>query len=314
MQPTMKSSKLTGHTHLLNEQRSVVRQLAAQGGPKPQDYASFTQWLNDLAAIKATNGLSQADLHLLWSELGDAMSPETMQGFAFTKPHGYSGDYEIIELIYHSRISPKPELANWDIYFPAQAAPNAVRNRRRFFKHWLRSLEVVHPERGVRVLNLGGGSARDVSEYFTENSDSGFVIDCVDHDKNANAFALKLCAPFSDRGNFFCANALRFHPANPPRIIWSAGLFDYLNDKLFVLLLRRLWRTLEPGGELVLGNFCPSNPTRAYMELVGEWILTHRSHEDLLRLADIAGLPAKSVDIESEPEGVNLFLRARKQD
>jgi extracellular factor (EF) 3-hydroxypalmitic acid methyl ester biosynthesis protein len=309
----MKSLKSNGQAHLLNEHRSFVQRLASQGGPKPQDYEGFTRWLNNLAAIKATDSLSQTELHSLWAELGDAMTPETMQGFSFTKPHGYSGDYEIIERIYQSRISPKPELANWDIYFHAQAAPNAVRNRKRFFKNWLHSLEMLHPGRNVRVLNLGSGSARDMSEYFTENPDSGFVIDCVDHDKNANAFAAKLCAPFPDKINFFCANALRFHPANPPKIIWSAGLFDYLNDNLFVLLLRRLWRTLESGGELVLGNFCPANPTRAYMELVGEWILNHRSEEDLLRLATVAGLPAKSVSIESEPEGVNLFLRAQKE-
>jgi SAM-dependent methyltransferase len=309
----MKSPKLNGQTHLLNEHRSFVQRLAAQGGPKPQDHESFTRWLNNLADVKATSGLSQTELHSLWSELGDAMTPETMQGFAFTKPHGYSGDYEIIERIYQSRVSLKPELANWDIYFHAQAAPNAVRNRKRFFKHWLHSLETVHPGRGISVLNLGSGSARDVFEYFTENPSSGFVVDCVDHDANANAFASKLCAPFPDRVNFFCANALRFHPPSPPRIVWSAGLFDYLNDNLFVLLLRRLWRTLEPSGELVLGYFCPANSTRAYMELIGEWFLTHRSQEDLLRLADIAGLPAKSVGIESEPEGVNLFLHARKE-
>ncbi len=309
----MKSPKLDGQIHLLNEHRSFVQRFASQGGPNPQDYETFTRWLNNLAAVKATKGLSQTDLHSLWSELGDAMTPETMQGFAFTKPHGYSGDYEIIERIYQSRISSKSNLANWDVYFHAQAAPNAVRNRKRFFKHWLHSLEKLHPGRDVRVLNLGSGSARDVFEYFVENPGSGFVIHCVDHDAKAIAFAAKLCAPFSDRVAFSEANALRFHPAIPPRIIWSAGLFDYLNDKLFVLLLRRLWRTLEPGGELVLGNFCPTNPTRAYMELVGEWILTHRSQEDLLRLANSAGLPAKSVGIESEPEGVNLFLRARKE-
>ena len=42
-----------------------LQRLASQGGPRPQDYETFTQLLNDLAV----SGLPRAELRSLWSEL-----------------------------------------------------------------------------------------------------------------------------------------------------------------------------------------------------------------------------------------------------
>ena len=101
---------------------------------------------------------------------------------------------------------------------------------------------------------------------------------------------------------------MRFHPPNRYHAIWSAGLFDYLDDRLFVLLIKRLMRALEPGGELAIWNFSTSNPTRPYMELMGEWFLHHRTAFQLSALAQQAGVSAGAVKIGQEAEGVNLFM------
>lgn len=65
---------------------------------------------------------------------------------------------------------------------------------------------------------------------------------------------------------------------------------------------------LRAGGEVVVGNFSTANPSRAYMELLGDWHLHHRSAEGLRRLAERAGWEANSVRIGAEALGVNLFL------
>jgi SAM-dependent methyltransferase len=95
-------------------------------------------------------------------------------------------------------------------------------------------------------------------------------------------------------------------------LIWSAGLFDYLDDRIAALLLKKVWRNLKDGGQIIFGNFGPDNPTRNGMELVVRWYLIHRTAEDLVKLVRMSGVPFSEVSIESEPLGVNLFCVIKK--
>lgn len=302
------STGLLSESAKLASFRDFLRHLSSNGGPQTKDYQRLTEGFTHLAASKVQGVTPTSCIRELLGELGDAMSTLTMQGFAYTKPYGYCGDFEMIERIYSEWTSPRADLAMWDRYFHAQAAPKAVRNRKAYFHQWLRATEVKRSGAEFRVLNVGSGPARDVFEFFTVNPQSIAVMDCVDHDARANAFAVALCDSFSDRVSFHQANALRFHPARKYHAIWSGGLFDYLNDQLFALLLQRLIRHLEPGGELVVGNFSCANPTRPYMEVVGEWFLNHRTPDELRAIACEAGVDSGAVTVRHEPEGVNLFL------
>ena len=109
-----------------------------------------------------------------------------------------------------------------------------------------------------------------------------------------------------------CAIILRYCPQRQYDLIWSAGLFDYFEDHVFVRLLHRFLGYVVPGGELVIGNFHPRNPTRNYMEAMGEWMLHHRKEEEMIQLALRAGVAGRAfLKVEQEAEGVNLFLRVR---
>jgi extracellular factor (EF) 3-hydroxypalmitic acid methyl ester biosynthesis protein len=50
--------------------------------------------------------------------------------------------------------------------------------------------------------------------------------------------------------------------------IYSAGLFDYLNDRVVRTAGARLVDALAPGGTALIGNFDVANPTRPLMELI----------------------------------------------
>jgi hypothetical protein len=65
----------------------------------------------------------------------------------------------------------------------------------------------------------------------------------------------------------------------------------------------RLVDALAPAGHAVIGNFDAANPTRAFMELILDWPLRHRSADDLGRLFDGLG---SGISIEREATGVNL--------
>jgi SAM-dependent methyltransferase len=98
-------------------------------------------------------------------------------------------------------------------------------------------------------------------------------------------------------------------PASADFLICS-GFFDYLPDDSAAAMLRLFWNSLAPGGRLVVGNFAPHNPTRAFMEWIGNWYLLYRTWEDLQDLAQRAGIPDGSYRIGAEQLGIDLFLIA----
>ena len=108
----------------------------------------------------------------------------------------------------------------------------------------------------------------------------------------------------------YCQNAFRFKTDKKYNLIWSAGLFDYLDEKQFIFLFRALTKLLKPEGELVVGNFSESNTSKDYMEF-GEWYLNHRTENELIRLAEQSGCVSKSISIDRETSGVNLFIKHR---
>ena len=294
--------------------RDYFAHLVQQGGPEPEQYDGYNRWAHHAVGAVRDGVMSAADLECLLDSAGDATSsPRTMQGFVRVKPHGYAGDFEVIDRIYQNWLSPDPSLVKWDRFFHAQAAPRAVRNRKTYFHAWLREAETSRHDglKELRLFNVGSGPARDVCEYFESTPESRIICTCVDHDSNAIAHASTVCASQSDKVHFQQANALKFRPIVTPHFIWSAGLFDYLDDRLFAVLRRRLWRMLAPGGEIVIGNFSSANPTRAYMEL-GGWQLNERDPAQLLSLAKDAGVSSSRARVEHESEGVNLFLHLEK--
>ena len=285
----------------------LLVELVRSGGPSPNQYS------DTLAAFQslADNSIPTVTIRRI---LQPVLTRDTMHGFAILRPHGYAGDFEIIDRIYTRWMSPHPLHVKWDEFFHAQHALNAVRNRKDYFIDCVAAAArrnlLIHT---FRVLNVGSGPARDVFEFFTRQSGRQLTtIDCVDVDERAIAYASGLCHQFLDRVKFSKQNVIRLKMDGCYDLIWSAGVFDYLSDRLFVLALRRLSAHLDVGGELVIGNFSPTNPSRRWMESLGDWRLEHRSADQLLALAKGAGIRKGDASVRSESLGVNLFLHVTK--
>lgn len=235
-------------------------------------------------------------------------SDKTMQGLAFVKKHGYAGDYEIIDKIYTRWHSDNPEFRTWDQYFHNQTAPQAVRNRKDFFKETLRELAQENTSDCIRVLNMASGPCRDILEFFEETGDNRFRFTCVELDPNAIAYAKELLGIHADKVEFINQNIFRYKPESQYDLVWSAGLFDYFDDNTFTKILARF--TGQP--YVIIGNFSDANPTSGYMEVIGEWYLNCRSAGLLRRLAKDAGFHKEHIRIKHEPTEVNLFLHIKK--
>lgn len=298
----------------LGQHLAYIEKMVAQGGPVPGQYAAFDRWLSHIAEETRTGRMSEGELRALRDAFGRALSLETNQGLGLRKPHGYPGDYEIIDRIYREHITDDPTLRNWDLYFHTQAAPRAVRNRKAYFIELLNAL--IASDTGdapLPILNVASGPARDVLEFLEgSRSDKRVTVECVDTDPSAISYARSICRPYLDRVTFRQANAIRYASDRQFRLIWSAGLFDYFGDKGFKFLVEQLYTLLTDDGELVIGNFSKANSTQDYMEVMGDWNLHYRDEAELLKMARECGVPDEDVRIGQEPEGVNLFLHIKR--
>ncbi len=291
---------------LIHETHEFISYLTEKGGPDPSDYLMLNSLLHNFSEDKTQSMVSEKQLQELRDAYGDALSSETIQGWAYQKPLGYPGDFKLLEKIYNFHRSSVPQLAKWDDYFHAQVAPTAVRNRLSVFLDQLWKTKRDHPS-GTQILNVASGPGRDMFEALKVLGAADVRIDCVEQDIHAIDFAKNLCQKFLHNIHFTHKNIFRFSTNATYHLIWSAGLFDYFNDSLFKRAIRKFTPLLKPSGRMVIGNFAPHNPNRGHMELC-KWKLIHRSKEHLLQLSKECGFQDHQIHVEEEPQGVNLFL------
>lgn len=284
-----------------------LQKIINRGGPELSEYNYLKQVPEEMSNIPLEE---QLKVHELMAPL---LTAESMIGFTFQKPHGYAGDFELIDRIYYKRKSKDKELFKWDSFYHDLEAANAVRNRKVYFKNLMEETELKHKD-GALVLNLGSGPCSDLYEYLKSKSKSDLILnfECLDMDKTAIEYGSAVCDNYTDKVSFIHKNVFRFRPGYQYDLIWSAGLFDYFNDKIFVRLVNRIYALVKSGGELIIGNFSTYNPSRAVMEVFGQWYLHHRDEKKLTELALLAGIPEDFIKISQEEEGVNLFLHLKK--
>jgi hypothetical protein len=294
----------------IDEIRSALAVIVGQGGPTADDYPRLQCLMDRISTLRADGAISEAMNDALWESLGEVGSTQTLMGFIYRKPHGYHGDFEIIDKFYNNWVNPEPRLSRWDRWIQSLECTRAVRNRKDYFRS-IAGTE-AHIRRTMNILNVGSGPCRDLLELLNSLSVGALVrTTCVDIDTSAITFARNLLGSYGNSIEFVQTNVLRFGFVEQFDLVWSAGLFDYLNDRLFVAALRRMFRAAKFGCKVVIGNFSSNNPGRSAMEW-GNWRLNHRSPDHLRSLVAEAKLGHSNLCITSEALGVNLFVEITK--
>ncbi|HAM10017.1 MAG: hypothetical protein A2X05_07930 [Bacteroidetes bacterium GWE2_41_25] len=286
------------------ERKLYIKELVKTGGPELNDYDKFTSVINNISP-------SQVDYFR--KLLLPVLNENTLIGYGFKKPYGYPGDFNLINSIYNFYINEDIKYRKWDLFFQNQPGAIAVRNRKDYFiNHCKKLAALTNGEK--KVLILGSGPATDVYEFLDNNPENRISFDLIDFDQNAIDFSMRKNEKFNGVVSYNRINVLRYKPFKLYDLIWSAGLFDYFKDKHFIFLIQKYVSFLAEDGEYIISNFSTENPTRKLMEVLSDWFLNHRSKEDLLNIASRACIDEKMVQIDTEPLGVNLFLKIRNAD
>jgi extracellular factor (EF) 3-hydroxypalmitic acid methyl ester biosynthesis protein len=258
----------------------------------------------------------------LWRIAGPVLEVGHMQWRARFKPRGYAGDYLMLEWILTDHRAEHPLGRAFDRYFQIQAAPQAVRSRTEETAAAMAAHCIEHDATDYRVVSVGSGPARDVLQavgVLPPDRRGRLHVTLMDLDPEALDFARARLDPLLPPGSLGCVRENLYRLPQTPRMqehleradfLVCSGLFDYLDDATAAAMLGLFWRQLAPGGLLLAGNFAPHNPTRAYMEWIGNWYLTYRTADEMQRLALRAGIPPERFSVRSERLGVDLFVAA----
>lgn len=282
--------------------------------------AAHFQALWTLAGRDASLGLGQATPdHLAFRHaLGPALLQSRHLSHCLEKPRGYAGDFEVMEHICDQvPISTNP-LGRWlERWFFGRFPPYlSVRQRVLMLARTLRG-EVG---RGAdHVLNVACGAAPELRMLGA--GELPRRVDLVDQDAGALAHAVGRLAqvtgidpPAGVTPYPHPIRALLSRPdilPGPYSMIYSMGLYDYLDRRTAVALTRALWQRLAPGGLLVVGNYHGHHWSRYVMEAVMDWFLIYRDPEVLLDLARDLG-PVSDVHLVQDDTGLLQLLHVRK--
>ena len=249
----------------------------------------------------------------------------------FTKPLGYAGDYEMVNMIIgdstDGATNTYARLVN--AYYLDAVPSRAHRNRIQILVEHLRdeARRVAATGRMLRVLNVGCGPAVEMQKFIKSDP---ICEKCEFHLVDFNAetldYARDRLGEAAHEGartpninyihksiNELLKEAARRDSAaaGPFDFVYCAGLFDYLSERICTRLVQLFYDWTTPGGSVLVTNVDPSNPIRLAMEHIVEWNLIYRTEKQLAVMAD--GLRGATRTF-SDATGVNVFLTIRKAD
>ncbi|MBT8371477.1 MAG: class I SAM-dependent methyltransferase [Deltaproteobacteria bacterium] len=245
------------------------------------------------------------------------------------KPRGYAGDSEMMSMIYANGYWGKSTFAKLLHKHPLeQPGAQAVRNRRRIIAEKLRDFKQKRcrgNSEKLKILSVACGPACEIQDILLTAADCDryhFVL--LDQDRAALYEAAKLIDNIQKKLDTkltadFLNESVRtmLAPSDSKKkmgqfdFIYSMGLFDYLLPPVASRVLGRLYEQLKPGGQMVIGNFHVSNPSKYYMEYWLDWVLYYRTEEEFTNL--LRKVASNEINVAIDEAGVQMFLHVTKK-
>ena len=252
----------------------------------------------------------------------------------FTKPLGYAGDYEMVNQMFGDPWrgqSTYAKIVN-SIIIKSDGAEGHRNRVSRLEMHLRNETQRVATQDGrpMRVLNVGCGPAIEIQRFIRSCEDADRAqLDLMDFNDETLAYTTdRIAQAKRDTGR---ATDVRFihesihgllkgkgealeNEGEPLEqrydLVYCAGLFDYISDRICKRLMKMFHSWTRPGGLVLSTNVHPSNPVRQFIEHLLEWNLIYRDEQQMM---DLSPDPANS-EIFLETTGVNVFVEVRKPE
>ena len=242
----------------------------------------------------------------------------------FTKPLGYAGDYEMMNMT-HREVPEGPsayaKLVN--AAYVRLPIAHCVKNRVRSLQEYLDAgvASAIKEDRAFRAISIGCGPALEIQRFIRDNERAAHAeLHLVDFNAETLAYARSMI------------EAAALESGRQPRVlyvqesvhvllksatamsdsdltghfdfVYCAGLFDYLSDKVCARLLRLFFSWLTSGGTLVATNMHECTLDRYIIEHLVDWFLIYRNEAQMLQM--IPGLGRQRTF--TDETGINLCL------
>jgi extracellular factor (EF) 3-hydroxypalmitic acid methyl ester biosynthesis protein len=246
----------------------------------------------------------------------------------FTKPLGFAGDYEMVNMMTRSGWEGPTSYAKIVNFFQLQSGPaQAHRNRLEIlYQHLKRMIDEAAAEnRKLKILNIACGPAIEIQRLLKNEKNVNLcefvLLDfsdvAIDYVKTEIEIIQRNCGTDVEFQYLNESVHTLLKQAHADEInlggedydlVYCAGLFDYLSDRICERLLRLFFRLTRPGGRVLATNVDPSNGSVYAMEHLLEWYLIYRDKSHLASLGKGLGQP---VTYEDET-GINIFMEINK--
>lgn len=283
----------------------------------------LSESLIDFQPIMAGSGYEEVMWGFLFKEVYPYLMRSRFAERAYFKPKGYAGDFLMMEHIYANEPKGDGRLGEIvDKFCLGRPGSLAIHGRRKLLKNRLAEISGENAKDGkmTRIMNLACGPNRELFDFLADCPYSELIEAlCIDIDPEALQYTNQHVNIFPHRASvrLMSENVIKWslgrvtHQLGKLDIIYSAGLCDYLDPRLFKALIKQCYNHLNPGGSLMLGNF-RHYPDSLFLDKLLKWELIYRNEEDLRELFHDSPF-GDNVDIVVEEAQVNLFAIARKE-
>jgi extracellular factor (EF) 3-hydroxypalmitic acid methyl ester biosynthesis protein len=236
----------------------------------------------------------------------------------FEKPHGYPGDFQMLEGVYNnlelsSGIGQYIDRYGLDVPYAV-----AIRRRKDKMRDILYDFISTSREQTLHIINLASGACRDIREMFQRpiTYPGTVTLTCIDQDPIALEYSRQTLSEISTgninielvQGNILRLEALDLGPDCSVDMIYSIGIADYLQDRMLKKIFSDSYAKLKTGGRLIVAYKDKDSHRPIALNWYGDWYFIPRNEDELITLIN-AGMGAEniSISIEREESGVIFF-------
>ncbi|WP_407176714.1 class I SAM-dependent methyltransferase [Bradyrhizobium sp. STM 3562] len=229
--------------------------------------------------------------------LARVVHQDPLTSWSYRKPRGYPGDARLLDFIYGetniaAQVSSATRLGREIYGFTSEmACAAAIRERRGIVA---KLVDRVAHERGrqISVLSIGAGHLREAarSRALAEGNVARWMA--VDQDKEALAYLARTFSesPIRPVGGSVTSLIAGQHELGSFDVIYAAGVYDHVSERVAKRLTETAFAMLHPGGELLFANFARGIHDAGYMETFMDWRLLFRDEGEIEEIwSDLPG-------------------------